>query len=174
MGVCWGGELGIQITPWKTKHCLKGAERGLVQPRYCLVLCGRRPGLGRVGRERGREERINTQSPLRDSGFVSFQKGLQSLLLCVCKSGSGMCDLRELICMSVFGDLSDSQGEGFWVSLVLSCRRGLLRLCSGARRRTESLSTHLPWGQAWQQSPRLGLGGCGPPVPLSQGICWFQ
>lgn len=72
--------------------------------------------------------------------------------------------------MSVFGDLSDSQGEGFWVSLSLC--KGLCA-CALVPEKDGESSTHLPWGQAWQQSPRLGLGGYGPPVPLLQGICWF-
>lgn len=72
--------------------------------------------------------------------------------------------------MSVFGDLSDSQGR---VSgSPLSHSMGASAPVLWAEKDGES-STHLPWGQAWRQSPRLGLGGYGPPVPLLQGICWF-
>lgn len=50
--------------------------------------------------------------------------------------------------MSVFGDLSDSQGEGFWV--LLSLCKGLCA-CALVPEKDGESSTHLPWGQAWQQ-----------------------
>ena len=99
----------IHITPWKTKHCLKGLTEGLVQTGTAWFCVAGRQAWGgwEVKRGKGRKgcghcvpsESLWVCLSGRDFRVHSF--------VCMC-AWSGMCDLRWLICMSVFWDLSVS------------------------------------------------------------------
>lgn len=114
VGVCWRGGACIQITPWKTKHCLKGLREGLVQTgtAWFCVAGGQAWG--------GWEEK-------RGEGRKGCGHCVPSESLWVCLSGrdfkvrsfvrmcawSGMCDLRGAylqVCLLGFVRLP---GRGF-------------------------------------------------------------
>ena len=99
----------IHITPWKTKHCLKGLTEGLVQTGTAWFCVAGRQAWGGWEENRGKGRKGCGHCVPSESLWVclSGRDFRVHSFVCMC-AWSGMCDLRWLICMSVFWDLSIS------------------------------------------------------------------